>query len=149
MFSARQAPFFHFATPNDLPPLLEPFVDHMIATFSTVSGRRPARAGYFQLCSGAVRLLGGRRREGALAEVVAHSVEHAGARPYARLNEALFVVFNKAGHFALGQPGGSGDTAQRPPMRISKTGVSRDSATADHCWSASPAALDQRPDGYV
>ena len=43
MFSARQAPFFHFATPIDLPPLLEPFVDHMIATFSTVSGRRPAR----------------------------------------------------------------------------------------------------------
>ena len=43
MFSARQAPFFHFATPIDLPPLGEPFVDHMIATFSAVSGRAPNR----------------------------------------------------------------------------------------------------------
>ena len=43
MFSARQAPFFHFATPIELPPLEEPFVDHMVATFSAVSGRTPKR----------------------------------------------------------------------------------------------------------
>ncbi len=43
MFSARQAPFFHFATPIELPPLGEPFVDHMTAAFSTVSGRTPNR----------------------------------------------------------------------------------------------------------
>ncbi|MCY4343962.1 MAG: ATP-binding protein [Gammaproteobacteria bacterium] len=43
MFSARQAPFFHFATPIELPPLREPFIDHMIATFSKVSGRSPCR----------------------------------------------------------------------------------------------------------
>ena len=57
-----------------------------------------------------------RWREGALAEVVAHSEEYVAAKSYARLDEALFVVFNKPGHFALGQPGGSGDSAQRPPM---------------------------------
>ena len=48
MFSARQAPFFHFATPIELPPLGEPFIDHMIATFSKVSGRSPCRAELIQ-----------------------------------------------------------------------------------------------------
>ncbi len=43
MFSARQAPFFHFATPIELPPLGEAFVDHMITTFSSVSRRTPKR----------------------------------------------------------------------------------------------------------
>jgi hypothetical protein len=45
MFSARQAPFFHFATPIDLPALGEPFVDHMIETFRVVSQRTLARSG--------------------------------------------------------------------------------------------------------
>ena len=39
MFSARQAPFFHFATPIELPPLAESFVDHMLEAFHTVSRR--------------------------------------------------------------------------------------------------------------
>ncbi|MXZ71823.1 MAG: ATP-binding protein [Acidobacteria bacterium] len=39
MFSARQAPFFHFATPIELPPLAEAFVDHILATFGRVSQR--------------------------------------------------------------------------------------------------------------
>ena len=43
MFTARQAPFFHFATPIDLPPLGEPFVDHVLATMTEVAGRRPDR----------------------------------------------------------------------------------------------------------
>ena len=45
MFSARQAPFFHFATPIDLPALGEPFVDHMLATFRRVSGRELPKTG--------------------------------------------------------------------------------------------------------
>ena len=32
MFAARQTPFFHFATPINLPPLGEPFVDHLLET---------------------------------------------------------------------------------------------------------------------
>ena len=43
MFAARQAPFFHFATPIDLPPLGEPFVDHILATMADASQRRPDR----------------------------------------------------------------------------------------------------------
>ena len=43
MFSARQAPFFHFATPIDLPPLAEPFVDHILETFHRVSRRTLSR----------------------------------------------------------------------------------------------------------
>ena len=39
MFSARQAPFFHFATPIVLPALGEPFVDHVLDTFEKVSQR--------------------------------------------------------------------------------------------------------------
>ena len=39
MFSARQAPFFHFATPIVLPPLGEPFVVHVLDTFEKVSQR--------------------------------------------------------------------------------------------------------------
>ena len=34
MFAARQAPFFHFATPIDLPPLGEPFVNHILRTMA-------------------------------------------------------------------------------------------------------------------
>ena len=45
MFSARRAPFFHFATPIDLPALGEAFVDHMIETFRVVSRRTLARPG--------------------------------------------------------------------------------------------------------
>ena len=41
MFAARQAPFFHFATPIDLPPLGEPFVDHILATMADAAQRRP------------------------------------------------------------------------------------------------------------
>ncbi len=33
MFSAREAPFFRFATPIDLPPLDDAFVDHQLAAF--------------------------------------------------------------------------------------------------------------------
>ncbi|MDE0226462.1 MAG: ATP-binding protein [Gammaproteobacteria bacterium] len=43
MFAARQAPFFHFATPIDLPPLGEPFVDHILKTMANVAQRRPNR----------------------------------------------------------------------------------------------------------
>lgn len=43
MFAARQAPFFHFATPIDLPPLGEPFVDHILATMADAAQRRPDR----------------------------------------------------------------------------------------------------------
>ncbi len=44
MFSARQAPFFHYATPIDLPPLGEPFVDHMLRAMARIAHRRPERA---------------------------------------------------------------------------------------------------------
>ena len=37
MFSARQAPFFHFATPVELPTLGEPFVDHILDAFRKAS----------------------------------------------------------------------------------------------------------------
>jgi hypothetical protein len=40
MFSARSAPFFHFATEIDLPRLGAPFVDHMIEAFYKASSRR-------------------------------------------------------------------------------------------------------------
>ena len=43
MFAARQAPFFHFATPIDLPQLGEPFVDHILATMAEAARRRPDR----------------------------------------------------------------------------------------------------------
>ena len=43
MFAARQAPFFHFATPIDLPQLGEPFVDHTLATMAAAAQRRPDR----------------------------------------------------------------------------------------------------------
>ena len=39
MFSARRAPFFHFATPIDLPVLDAPFVDHILGAFRKVSRR--------------------------------------------------------------------------------------------------------------
>ena len=47
IFAARQAPFFHFATPIDLPPLGEPFVDHVLGTMADVAGRRPPRRQMF------------------------------------------------------------------------------------------------------
>ena len=43
MFAARQAPFFHFASPIDLPALGEPFVDHILATMADAAQRRPDR----------------------------------------------------------------------------------------------------------
>ena len=43
MFAARQAPFFHFATPIDLPSLGEPFFDHILTTMANVAGTRPDR----------------------------------------------------------------------------------------------------------
>lgn len=43
MFAARQAPFFHFATPIDLPPLGEPFVNHILEAMANVSRHRPDR----------------------------------------------------------------------------------------------------------
>lgn len=43
MFAARQAPFFHFATPIDLPALGDPFVDHILATMANATQRRPDR----------------------------------------------------------------------------------------------------------
>ena len=43
MFSARQAPFFHFATPIELPPLAEPFVEHILETVQRVSRRTLSR----------------------------------------------------------------------------------------------------------
>lgn len=39
MFSAREAPFFHFATPIDLEDLKDPFVDHLIKIFKKSSKR--------------------------------------------------------------------------------------------------------------
>ena len=39
MFSNREAPFFHFATPIDLPALGKPFVDHVVAVFRKTSKR--------------------------------------------------------------------------------------------------------------
>lgn len=39
MFSARQAPFFHFATPIELPVLGEPFVNHILDTFKKTTRR--------------------------------------------------------------------------------------------------------------
>ena len=39
MFSARQAPFFHFATPAELPALDAPFVDHVLGAFRKVARR--------------------------------------------------------------------------------------------------------------
>jgi len=43
MFAARQAPFFHFATPIELPSLGEPFAEHILATMAKVAGRHPER----------------------------------------------------------------------------------------------------------
>ena len=43
MFAARQAPFFHFATPIDLPPLGESFVNHILETMADIAGRRLQR----------------------------------------------------------------------------------------------------------
>ncbi len=39
MFSNREAPFFHFATPIDLPTLDKPFVDHIVKVFQRMSKR--------------------------------------------------------------------------------------------------------------
>ena len=39
MFSNREAPFFHFATPIDLPQLGQPFVHHLVAVFRRMSKR--------------------------------------------------------------------------------------------------------------
>ena len=39
MFSARQAPFFHFSTPVELETLGEPFVDHLMKVFQKTSRR--------------------------------------------------------------------------------------------------------------
>lgn len=39
MFSNREAPFFHFATPIDLPALGRPFVDHLVAVFRRTANR--------------------------------------------------------------------------------------------------------------
>ena len=39
MFSARSAPFFHFASRIELPPLGDAFVEHMIGAFRAASGR--------------------------------------------------------------------------------------------------------------
>jgi|CXWL01.1.fsa_nt_gi hypothetical protein len=36
MFSRRDAPFFHFGSPLDWPPLEDGFVDHMLATFAKI-----------------------------------------------------------------------------------------------------------------
>ena len=40
MFSAREAPFFHFATQIELPPLDESFVRHIVRTFHSLGRRR-------------------------------------------------------------------------------------------------------------
>ena len=45
MFSRREAPFFHFATPIDLPALGNPFVDHLVAVFRRTAGRTLDRDG--------------------------------------------------------------------------------------------------------
>ena len=39
VFTVRQAPFFHFATPIDLPALGDAFVAHVVAAFERMSGR--------------------------------------------------------------------------------------------------------------
>ena len=39
MFSDREAPFFHFATPLDLPPLGTPFVEHLVEVGERRTGR--------------------------------------------------------------------------------------------------------------
>ena len=39
MFSARHAAFFQFATPLELPPLGDPFVDHLARAFKAATGR--------------------------------------------------------------------------------------------------------------
>ena len=39
MFANREAPFFHFATPIDLPALGEPFVDHVLTVFERTAKR--------------------------------------------------------------------------------------------------------------
>lgn len=44
MFAAREAPFFHFATPIDLPPLGEGFVDHLLVLFDKTANRSLDRA---------------------------------------------------------------------------------------------------------
>jgi len=43
MFSSREVPFFHFATPIDLPELGKPFVDHLVSVFRRAAGRTPDR----------------------------------------------------------------------------------------------------------
>lgn len=43
MFGAREAPFFHFATPVDLPSLGEEFVDHLFQTFKKTARHAPRR----------------------------------------------------------------------------------------------------------
>lgn len=40
MFAARDAPFFHFATPIELPPLDQAFVAHQLAAFANASKRK-------------------------------------------------------------------------------------------------------------
>lgn len=40
MFAARDAPFFHFATPIELPPLDKAFVDHQLAAFANATKRK-------------------------------------------------------------------------------------------------------------
>lgn len=44
MFSTRQAPFFRFAQPVDLPPLGEDFVDHQLRAFAASSKAKVTRA---------------------------------------------------------------------------------------------------------
>lgn len=44
MFSASEAPFFHFATPIDLPMFGMDFVKHILATFARMSKRKLDRA---------------------------------------------------------------------------------------------------------
>lgn len=39
MFSNRKAPFFHYATPIDLPPLGPRFVEHILTVFERTAGR--------------------------------------------------------------------------------------------------------------
>lgn len=43
MFSDREAPFFHFATPIDLPALGRGFVGHVVAVFQRTAKREPDR----------------------------------------------------------------------------------------------------------
>lgn len=45
MFSNREAPFFHFATPIDLPTLGQPFVEHLLAVFQRTAKRALDRDG--------------------------------------------------------------------------------------------------------